>query len=134
MTTLEELIELMSPDVSREAVQAVGDALITGEDTVDINIAVPRSCAKLIFDVLTLERKQGALVIPAKHEFSPSDAATVLGVSRQTVVRLIEAGKIPARKAGTHWRIAASDLSQAVVAKEQDHFEDFVQRALATEH
>jgi len=34
----------------------------------------------------------------------------VLGVSRPTVVRLVESGKVPARKVGTHRRLTLGDV------------------------
>lgn len=37
-------------------------------------------------------------------------AAAVLGVSRPTVVRLVEAGKLPARMVGTHRRLRLGDV------------------------
>ncbi len=39
-----------------------------------------------------------------------SQAAEILGVSRPTVVGLVDTGRLPASRVGTHRRIAAADL------------------------
>lgn|GEM_PF-5041563 len=133
MTAMTELIDLASPPVSMEAVEAVTSALATpGDKNVNFALDVPRSCAKLILEVLTQERNQGALVIPAKHEFSPAEVATILGVSRQTVVRSIADGEIPARRVGTHWRIAASDITLALKEQKRKRHEAVVRLAKMT--
>lgn len=44
-------------------------------------------------------------------EYRTSEAAALLGVSRPHLSRLINAGRIPARKVGSHWRISARALS-----------------------
>ena len=51
-----------------------------------------------------------ALVVRAPDNLTTEQAAGVLGVSRPTVVRLVEAGKLPARMAGTHRRLALGDV------------------------
>jgi excisionase family DNA binding protein len=49
-------------------------------------------------------------VLRAAAELTTSQAAAVLGVSRPTVVRLIDAGKLRARRVGSHRRLALSDV------------------------
>ncbi len=53
---------------------------------------------------------QPALVLRSPNDLSTEQAAAVLGVSRPTVVRLVEAGKLPARMVGTHRRLALGDV------------------------
>lgn len=43
-------------------------------------------------------------------ELTSQDAASILGLSRTYVVRLIDEGKIPAHRVGTHRRLSASDV------------------------
>lgn len=51
-----------------------------------------------------------ALVLRSPEDLTTEQAAAVLGVSRPTVIRLIEAGKLPARMVGTHRRLALGDV------------------------
>lgn len=44
-------------------------------------------------------------------EYPTGQAAALLGVSRPHLSRLINAGRIPARKVGTHWRISARAIA-----------------------
>lgn len=48
---------------------------------------------------------------------SPGDAAAALGVSRQTVARLADAGKIRSIRPGAHRRYLAADI-EALLARE----------------
>jgi excisionase family DNA binding protein len=44
------------------------------------------------------------------EELTASDAARVLGVDRQTLIRRIERGELKARKDGRFWRIKRRDI------------------------
>lgn len=50
------------------------------------------------------------LVLRAAEDLTTTQTAAVLGVSRPTVVRLIDAGKLRARRLGSHRRLALSDV------------------------
>jgi len=53
---------------------------------------------------------EAATVVRTPREVSTQQAATVLNVSRPTVVKLIDDGVLPSRKVGSHRRIALVDL------------------------
>ena len=74
-----------------------------------------QSLAKPVREVLVqiLSHMQGGhafTLIPANHELSSQEAADLLGVSRQYMVRMLDEGKLPHHKAGTHRRIYLEDL------------------------
>jgi excisionase family DNA binding protein len=51
-----------------------------------------------------------ATVVRTPREVSTQQAATVLNMSRPTVVKLIDEGLLPSRKVGSHRRIPLADL------------------------
>lgn len=59
-----------------------------------------------------LESSDDAIVFPAEETISTSQAAALLGVSRMTVVRLVERGELRAETSAVHRRIPVSELAR----------------------
>ncbi|MFT0846765.1 helix-turn-helix domain-containing protein [Actinomycetaceae bacterium L2_0104] len=59
-----------------------------------------------------LESSGDAVVLPADALLSTQQAAELLGVSRMTVVRLIDRGELEAEGGGVHRRISAAELER----------------------
>lgn len=59
-----------------------------------------------------LESNPEAVVLPSDAFLSTQQAADLLGVSRMTVVRLIDRGDLAADGGGAHRRITASELDR----------------------
>lgn len=63
------------------------------------------------------DRRQGFEITTVPTMFSVTDAASVLGVSRQRVLQLIDDGAFPgAQKVGTTWVIPEQDVNKRVTA------------------
>ena len=71
---------------------------------------LPRTSAEKVLALLDAEREAGAVVVPVKEEFTTTVAATMLGLSRPTLMKLIEDGEIDHVKVGTHHRIPAQAI------------------------
>lgn len=76
-------------------------------------IVLPASVLRLLVNVLVeIANGNGVTLVSQYAEFTTQQAADFLNVSRPFIVRLIDEGKIPARKVGTHRRILFDDLKK----------------------
>ena len=96
-----------SPD---DAMDALRDALDGSSDPVRVSLVIPRSVAEKLLDLLAAEHNSGAIVVPVKELYTTTESAAMLGISRATLMKLIESGDIEAVKVGTHHRVPADGL------------------------
>ncbi len=57
-----------------------------------------------------LAQGQPVTVMPLEAELTTQEAANLLGVSRPHLIKLLEQGRIPYRKVGTHRRVRVQDV------------------------
>lgn len=93
-------------------------ALEADVETVEVRVPVPQSTDRLLLQVIEAQDRGEAIVIPAQSEYTPNEAATVLGVSRPQIYKLIDTGRLTCRMMGTHRRIPAASV--AAFRAEQD--------------
>jgi excisionase family DNA binding protein len=91
----------------------MGDAAELVARTADgASISLPRELLHLMASVLEeLAQGHAVAVVSEAKEVGTSAAAAFLGVSRPHVVRLIDSGLLPHRRAGTHRRVRLADLA-----------------------
>lgn len=97
-------------DRAREMLRVLGaHPRITTEDgtVLDVPGPVTEALAEILEAVADGER---ALILRSPDDLTTEKAAAILGVSRPTVVRLIESGRLPARMVGTHRRLTLGDV------------------------
>lgn len=92
-----------SIDVLRRALRGTSDQL-------QVTLTISRAIAENVLRLLESEHGSGAVVVPVKELYTTTEASTLLGVSRATLMKLIESGSIEALKVGTHHRIPAEEL------------------------
>jgi len=74
-------------------------------------VQFPKAAVDGLIEILeAVAEGDSATVVRTPREVSTQQAATVLNVSRPTVVKLIDDGVLPSRKVGTHRRVALADL------------------------
>ena len=119
-------------DQAREALQALAShpRITTDDGTV---LDLPQSVLKALAEFLEAAADgERALVLRSPEDLTTEQAAAVLGVSRPTVIRLVEGGKLPARMVGTHRRLALGDVlayREATVAKRRTALDEMTRDA-----
>lgn len=94
--------EMLADDI--EVLRA---ALARPADSVNVALSLPRKIAEKVLALLDAERTTGAVVVPVKELFTTTEAATMLGLSRPTLMKYVESGEIAHVKVGTHHRVPA---------------------------
>ena len=91
------------------ALQAPGrPALVAADGT---RIELPEELYEVLKDVVGALSQGLAITVAPQHTvLTTSQAADILGISRPTLVRLLEAGDIPFDKPGRHRRIRLRDV------------------------
>lgn len=74
-------------------------------------VPLPRGLREFLAKALAgVSEQQSLLLVPEEQTLSTQAAARAIGVSRPYFVRLLDAGKIPLTRVGTHRRVLARDL------------------------
>lgn len=89
--------------------KAHGRPALVAED--GTHLALPDELYEVLKDVVAaLAEGLAVTVVPQHAVLTTSQAADLLGVSRPTLVRLLEAGEIPFVKPGRHRRVRLGDV------------------------
>jgi excisionase family DNA binding protein len=105
----EPMTGAIAHDQAQRLRAAVEGMFRDSDDSPDFSSSARDAFLRLV-DVL--ESSAEAVVLPSDTLLSTQQAADLLGVSRMTVVRLIDRGELAAEGGGVHRRIAASELAR----------------------
>jgi excisionase family DNA binding protein len=104
-------------DTDRREIEQLYDAFRRGK----AKLVAPSGEARLLPDSLysflveligLLNEGKSVMIVQHQAKLTTVEAASILGVSRQFLVNLLEKGEIPYHMVGTHRRIYAQDLFQ----------------------
>lgn len=93
-------------------IQALRDALDASPDQVTVTLHLTRKSAEKVLELLEAESSTGAVVLPVKDLFTSTEAAQMLGMSRPTLMKLVDAGSIEHVRVGSHRRIPMRAISK----------------------
>ncbi len=133
---LEDRIRRMTPVTAppeqRAQVAALSEALLNMTSGPQCQLIGPRGervlLPEAVFYVLervaeVMARGDSITVVPVGKELTSQQAADLLNVSRQYLVRLLDEGKIPFRKTGKHRRLRIEDVLSFKEARDQEREE-----------
>lgn len=104
-----------------EDLQILRSGLDSDQAEIEVTLRLPRESAKKVLALLDAEQTTGAIVVPAKQEFTTTEAAKILGMSRPTLMRMIERRGVDFRMVGKHHRIPASSIQTMRELLDEDH-------------
>lgn len=82
--------------------------------------AIPDEIGRILQQVLETIARGGTInVTSMPDELTTSAAASLIGVSRPTVVKMVSQGELAARKVGSHTRIATSEVMRFLTERHE---------------
>jgi excisionase family DNA binding protein len=86
-----------------------GSAKVVGSNGDEIEL--PESAQRLLEQVVrVLARGDAVSIVPVQRELTTQQAADLLNISRQYLIRLLDRGEIPFHRVGSHRRLGFDDV------------------------
>ncbi|MGA4506728.1 excisionase family DNA-binding protein [Propionibacteriaceae bacterium G1746] len=111
-------------DLSKFLEQADGPAVLVGPDGQQVSL--PESVFEVLAQVVGAMRVGRAITVaPVDQSLTTQEAADFLGISRPTLVKVLESGRVPFTRptGGRHRRVLLKDLMEYQRATRQDRRE-----------
>lgn len=108
-------------EILPEDVHALRDALEASPEDVTVTLSLTRKSAEKVLELLEAEHSTGAVVVAVKDLFTSTEAATMLGMSRPTLMKLVDAGAVEHVRVGTHRRIPMRAVVEYQRQRQREH-------------
>jgi excisionase family DNA binding protein len=100
--------DLAQLDAAEQLLRAEGEVSL---EAAGVTVALPPELRQILADVVkTMRRGQAVTLAPLGQQLTTQEAADLLGVSRPTLIKLLDAGTIPFERPGRHRRLRLSDV------------------------
>lgn len=110
-------------DVLPDDIEALRNALELSGEASTVSLTLTRTSAEKVLELLEAEKSTGAVIVPVKDLFTSTEAAGMLGMSRPTLVKLLDAGEIEHVRVGTHRRVPMRAIAAYQRKRQEDHAE-----------
>jgi len=117
LTRLDEVLRRAAKGARAPELVSFGDRVVIPEGVVRALRLVAREMAK----------GNGVAVVPVHHELTTHEAAALLHVSRPHLIRMLDEGRLPFRRVGSHRRVRFDDVA-AFRAREEARREALLAR------
>ncbi|WP_105565677.1 helix-turn-helix domain-containing protein [Microbacterium halophytorum] len=117
------LIEDQVREEARTVVETVRDRRIVGTKVVlddATEVELPAELAELVSFVLSGVTQGSLSIRSTPDELTTRTASQLIGISRPTLMKLVEQGEIPSHKVGTHHRFAHRDVVDFVARRREE--------------
>lgn len=108
------------PEILLDDIEALRDAFDAVPDEVTVTLSLTRKGAEKVLELLETERSTEAVVVPVNDLFTTTEAAPVLGMSRPTLMKLVDAGALGHVRVGTHHRIPMRSVVEYQRRRQQE--------------
>jgi len=107
--------------IAAESARLLAPALNTANGVVQLSVVdgnstsqpvtIPTAAFRLLVNILTQMASGNAVqIVPRQAALTTQEAARLLNMSRPYVVRLLDEGRIPSHRTGTHRRVMLQDV------------------------
>ncbi|HML51899.1 MAG TPA: helix-turn-helix domain-containing protein [Propionicimonas sp.] len=102
-----------------EDLEGATNALVV-EQNGQRRVAVPPEVGQVLQQVLSAMASGRSVTVNSfSEELTTSIAAQILGVSRPTVMKMINSGQLPSHRVGSHHRLSAEDVFAELQARRE---------------
>jgi excisionase family DNA binding protein len=118
-----EIYDFIEAHTAKKGTPPRPQFFLSGSEPGD-QVEIPHEIYQVLVKAVEAMRKGLAVTItPSSMTMTTQQAAELLGVTRPTVVRLLDTGKIPFEKPGTHRRVKLADVLAYKEAQKAERYD-----------